>query len=121
MAVLAWLEELYRADRKAAAECVARIKLLAQFGHELRRPHADYLRDGIHELRAKKGRVNYRILYFFHGRNVALLAHGLTKEQEVPVVEIDRAVRRKKLYEQAPQKHRAVERIPRGTADLERG
>ena len=27
-----------------------------------------------YELRAKHGRVNYRILYFFHGRNVAVLA-----------------------------------------------
>jgi hypothetical protein len=34
-------------------------------GHELRRPYADYLRAGVHELRARVGRVNYRILYFF--------------------------------------------------------
>jgi len=63
-----------------------------ELGHELRRPEADLLRDGIYELRARLGTVNYRILYFFHGRNVAVLAHAITKENEIPVVEINRAV-----------------------------
>ncbi len=53
-------------------------------GHELRRPLADFLRDGIHELRVRKGRVNYRILYFFHGRNLPILGHALTKEEADP-------------------------------------
>ena len=104
--VHAWLNELARKDAKAAAGCIARIRLLANLGHELRRPHADYLRDGIYELRTKRGRVNYRILYFYHGKNVALLAHGLTKEKEVPAAEIDRAIARKQKYEQDPEKHR---------------
>jgi hypothetical protein len=34
-------------------------------GHELRRPEADFLRDGIYELRASLGGVHHRILYFF--------------------------------------------------------
>src|SRR5436309_1065571 len=118
--VLDWLVQLYDADKKAAAECVARINLLSQFGHELRRPHADYLRDGIYELRVKRGRVNYRILYFFHGRNVALLAHGLTNEKAVPAAEIERALKRKRNYEQNPQQHRAVEWIPHDPQDLRR-
>jgi len=66
------------------ANCRAKIELLGNFGHELRRPAADFLRDGIYEFRAKQGRVQYRILYFFHGRNVAILAHCLTKEEHVP-------------------------------------
>jgi phage-related protein len=118
--VLDWLEELSRKDRKAAAECISRVRLLSQFGHELRRPHADYLRDGIYELRAKKGRVNYRILYFFHGRDIALLAHGLTKEKQVPAADIERALRRKRLYEQNPQKHCAIEQVPQNPQDLRR-
>ena len=89
------------------ASCLAKIRLLAAQGHEFRRPHADYLRDGIYELRAKRGKVNYRILYFFHGKNVALLAHGLTKEKKVPRGEIDRAIKRKERYENEPAKHRA--------------
>jgi len=28
--------------------------------------------------------MNYRILYFFHGRMAAVLAHGLVKERAVP-------------------------------------
>ncbi len=97
--------ELQGKDPKAFAKCIAKIRLLALFGHELRRPDADYLRDGIYELRAKKGRVNYRILYFFHGRNVAILAHGLTKEKKVPNADIDRALARKKRFEEDPAGH----------------
>jgi phage-related protein len=78
---------------------------LAQFGHELRRPLADFLRDGVYELRIRKGRVNYRILYFFHGRNLAILGHALTKEDKVPKIDIERAIRRKKEFEADPQAH----------------
>ncbi|MBW4640803.1 MAG: type II toxin-antitoxin system RelE/ParE family toxin [Gloeocapsa sp. UFS-A4-WI-NPMV-4B04] len=37
------------------------------------------LTDGIYELRAKHIRVQYRILYFFYGQNVAILAHAITR------------------------------------------
>ncbi len=103
--VYEWLLDLGERDRTALAGCLAKIRLLAAQGHELRRPHADYLRDGIYEPRAKRGKVNYRILYFFHGKNVALLAHGLTKEIKVPSGEIDRAIKRKERYENEPAKH----------------
>ena len=103
--VLDWLEGLRRADEKAYERCVAAIARLAQFGHELRRPLADTLRDGIHELRIHKGRVQYRILYFFHGRNVAILGHALTKEDVVPAAEIERAILRKKAFVMNPTKH----------------
>jgi len=65
-----WLRNLRREDRRAYAKCVVRIQRLAEAGHELRRPEVDYFRDGIYELRARRGHVNYRILYFFHGQNV---------------------------------------------------
>ena len=107
---LEWLIELRERDEKAYASCLAKIRMLAAFGHELRRPHADLLRDGIYELRAKRGRVNYRILYFFHGRDVAVLAGGLTKEKKVPATEIERAIKRKKRYEKDPEKHQATRR-----------
>ena len=103
--VVDWLTELLDSNERAWANCRARIELLAQFGHELRRPAADYLRDGIYELRAKQGHVQYRLLYFFHGRQVAILAHGLTKEAEVPKVAIERALKRKKLFESNPKAH----------------
>ncbi len=63
----------------------------------MRRPAADFLRDGIYELRAKLGRVHYRILYFFCGKDIACLSHGFTKEGTVPNTEIERAIRAKRL------------------------
>ena len=107
--VVQWLRELRCNDKKAYAKCIARIQVLAQLGHELRRPMADYLRDGIHELRIRHGHVNYRILYFFHGQVVAILAHGLTKEDEVPNADIERAIQRKEAFAENPAKHSYAE------------
>ena len=107
--VVEWLRELRRKDKKAYAKCNARIQVLAQLGHELRRPMADYLRDGIHELRIRGGHVNYRILYFFHGQAVAILAHGLTKENEVPSADIERAIQWKEAFAKDPAKHTCQE------------
>ena len=107
--VLAWLQDLQKENAKAWVNCRARIVLLTQFGHELRRPAADFLRDGIYELRAKQGHVQYRILYFFHGRNVAVLLHTLTKKDSIPPVEIERALKRKRQFEQNPEKHTYAE------------
>jgi hypothetical protein len=90
-----WLDELKETEPRAYAKCLERILNLAQMGNQLRRPLADVLRDGIYELRSKVGKVNYRILYFFCGKNMACLSHGLTKEGAVPEGEIDSAVRRK--------------------------
>lgn len=103
--VVNWLRELLRTNERAWSNCRARIELLAQSGHELRRPAADYLRDGIYELRAKQGHVQYRLLYFFHGCQVAILAHSLTKEDKIPDVDIERAIKRKKLFEANPKEH----------------
>lgn len=100
--VLEWLDQLRRRERRAYAKCIVRIQRLTQEGYNLRRPEADYLRDGIYELRARFGSVNYRILYFFHGQDAAILAHALTKEAEVPAAEIDRAIRRKDAFERNP-------------------
>jgi phage-related protein len=82
--VLDWLKALQKSNRRAFAKCVARIRRLAELGHELRRPEADLLRDGIYELRAKYSHVQYRVLYFFHGRTLAVLAHAVTKKDEFP-------------------------------------
>ena len=92
-------------DQVAFAKCAAVIERLEEAGHELRRPTADLLRDGVYELRARKGRVNYRLLYFFHGRNVAIVAHGLTKEAAVPRADIDCALARKRAFEADPERH----------------
>ena len=45
------------------------------------------------------------MLYFFHGRVAAVLAHGLVKEREVPPHEIEEAIRRKQKFELDPEQH----------------
>lgn len=100
-----WLDELAARAPKAFRRCLQRIMLLGQLGHELRRPLADTLRDGVHELRTKDGRVQYRILYFFSGANEVCLSHGIIKKREVPAAEIDLAVKRKKLVAVDPQRY----------------
>ena len=103
-----WLKDLRAREPRAYAKCAVRIRRLAEMGHELRRPEADLLRDGIYELRARAGTVNYRILYFFHGRNVAVLAHAITKDNEIPPVEINRALARKMAFVAHPEIHTFV-------------
>lgn len=100
--LLAWLDAL---PVKVQNKCTVKIERLRELGHELRRPEADYLRDGIYELRASFQSVNYRILYFFHGKTTAVLSHGLTKEQLVPPKDIDHALERKRKFESHPERH----------------
>jgi hypothetical protein len=97
-----WFDEL---PAKAQDKCYLRLERLREMGHELRRPEADFLRDGIHELRVGLQGVHYRILYFFHGTVAAVVSHGLVKEQLVPPREIDRVVERKKRFEASPSIH----------------
>lgn len=106
--VMEWLARLRRAEPRAFAKCVVRLERLAELGHELRRPEADTLRDGIHELRARLGHVNYRLLYSFHGRTVAVLLHALTKEDAVPDRDIDLAVTRKRAFDADREAHTFV-------------
>lgn len=103
--VLDWLTELSQKKPKAYTKCIYLLEVLEEFGSELRRPRADYLRDGIYELRTLVGNVPYRILYSFVGKNVAVLAAGLAKENSVPAKEIDRAVMRVAKYNSNPSKY----------------
>ena len=101
-----WLDsQVARRDRRAAIKCTVRLELLRDRGSELRRPYADYLRNGIHELRLEFGGVNYRILYFFYGAEVVVVTHGLMKKTKVPTREIDLAIERKDLFESDPVRH----------------
>src|SRR6266566_321868 len=84
--------------------CVAAIERLGAFGYELRRPLADFLRDGIYELQVRKGRVNNRLLYFFRGRNLVILGHAPTREGKVPKADIEGAIRRKRAFEADPSR-----------------
>jgi phage-related protein len=74
-------------------------------GYDLHRPYADSLRDGIHELRVRFTRVNYRMLYFFHGNSAVVLTHGFTKEKQVPEPEIEKAMESKRRFQSDPRSH----------------
>lgn len=103
---LEWFADL---PSKAQDKCRVRLERLAELGHELRRPEADYLRDGIYELRVGLQGINYRMLYFFHGRDLVVVSHGRVKERAVPPKEIDQALDSKRAFESDPQKHSASE------------
>ena len=89
---------------KVLDKCNVRIRRLQEMGHELRRPEADFLRDGIYELRVRNLHVNYRILYFFSGRT-AVLFNGLTKQDVVPANEIEQALTAREVFARDPVKH----------------
>lgn len=93
---LEWFDGL---TEKAQDKCLVRIERLRALGHELRRPEADLLRDGIHELRAKHGNLNYRMLYFFYSPTVVVLIHGVSKQRAtVPAVAVQRAIERRQRF-----------------------
>lgn len=100
-----WLDGIEARNRKVYEKCRSYIRRLREKGHELRRPTADLLRDGIHELRFAYLGVNYRILYGFSGKDLVLISHGVTKKKRVPPAEIDRAVERLAKFGQDPDKY----------------
>jgi phage-related protein len=99
--LLDWLDSR---PEKVRTKIIVRIERLAEQGHELRRPEADYLRDGIYELRIPHRHLNYRVFYFFHEQR-AVLSHGTTKEGRVPSTEIDRATDRARMFALDPEGH----------------
>jgi phage-related protein len=100
--ILQWFDGL---KSKAKAKCLVKLERLKDFGHELRRPEADYLRDGIYELRVGMDGINYRMLYFFHGKTAVVISHGLIKERIVPPREIDKALERRQNFTINPKGH----------------
>jgi phage-related protein len=100
-----WLGEAKKNEKRLFAKCLVWIAQLAAQGQDLRRPLADTLRDGIHELRIAFGHTQYRILYFFHKRGIVVLAHALVKERKVPEKDIEIAIGRKGRFEEDPEGH----------------
>jgi hypothetical protein len=103
--IVDWLENLKKKDKRGFAKCAALIRRLGLEGRELRRPVADYVRDGIFELRARSGHVNHRLLYFFTARDTVVLVHALSKEARIPPPDLRRALDRKRAFESDPEAH----------------
>ncbi len=101
--ILEWMQALPPETRR---KCWDRIEQLSIAGHELRRPVADYLREGIYELRLRRPEANYRMLYFFHGRASVVVSHGIAKAgSAVPSRAIDLAIQRRWRFESDPAKY----------------
>ena len=85
-----FLSELKENDRKKILSIIEYIK---EYGVELKRPYADYLRDGIHELRVHISDGQSRCLYFFCFETNIVFTHGFIKrDDKVPDSEINRAL-----------------------------
>jgi len=101
--LLSWIDDLVPLAR---AKCLVRLARLAELGHELRRPEADHLGEGLYELGVKHQRVNLRMLYFFHGECAVVVSHGFRKQRSsVPQSELALARWRRRLFEASPEAH----------------
>ncbi len=100
--LLKWLDRL---RKKSRAKVLVRIERLKELGNQLRRPEADYVRDGIYEFSISLRGVRHRVLYFFQGRTVALVSHCRARERQVPPREREAAIRRKDRFEADAEAH----------------
>jgi phage-related protein len=74
------------------AKTLSFIGLLQDEGPNLKRPYADLLKGGIHELRIKLTGTQVRILYFFCFQNIIILTNAFEKHTDaVPAAEITTA------------------------------
>lgn len=84
-----------RAQVKAHRTRIGRaLRALQDLGHLARRPLADYLEDGLYELRIAVDGHQHRMLYFFHQRTMIVVTSAFLKnEAAVPPEELVRARR----------------------------
>ena len=74
------------------------LEKLEEKGPALPRPHADVVRGKIRELRVVFGGNQYRLLYFFHGREI-VVTHGFVKKSgRIPAREVERAERMRREF-----------------------
>lgn len=94
-------EFLNSLPKKDRAKILGAAEYLGQEGPALRRPHAAHVRGKLWELRVSLGRNEYRLLYFFMGGQVVIVAHGFQKKtQAIPEKEIEVAETRQRDYEE---------------------
>ena len=78
------------------AKVFAYIDELRKQGHNLRRPLADYVIDGIYELRPKSN----RLFYFFFLKETVVIVHAIKKKTfKIPQNDIELCLKRKKHIE----------------------
>ncbi len=69
------------------------LRLLQEKGPNLHRPYADILEEPIRELRVSFGRLEIRLFYFIHGKNIVATHGVLKKTRQIPKEEIELAKR----------------------------
>ena len=85
-------EFIHSLIQKEQAKVYACIRELKKQGNNLRRPMADYLEDGIYELRPKDN----RIFYFFYLCDRAIFVHAIKKHvKKVPDNDLRLCIKRK--------------------------
>ena len=88
-----FMEELTEKEKE---KVVAYIKILKQFGHNVRRPIADYLGEGIYELRPQA----HRVFYFYFMKDSVVLLHMIRKRTDkIPPNDLSLCIKRKNEVE----------------------
>jgi phage-related protein len=87
-------------DAKLAAKVSLDLKLLGEYGPQLRTPLSKAVKKGIFELRIKQSSNIVRCLYFFfRGRHIVVTNGFIKKTQKIPSREIRMALKRKSDWE----------------------
>ena len=77
---------------KERAKVRAYIKILREFGHNVRRPIADYLKEGIYELKPQA----HRVFYFYFMKDSVVLLHMIRKRTDkIPPNDLSLCIKRK--------------------------
>ena len=89
---------------KMRSKAIDSIKILRQYGNQLREPYSKPVGDGILELRIKFASDISRIFYFFFSGNKIILTNGyIKKTPKTPSGEIKLAKKYKADYERRNQ------------------
>ncbi len=89
-------QALKELSQKEDMKVRAYLKILKECGHALHRPIADYLGDGIYELRPQSHRV---FSFFFFGDSAILLHVIRKKTDKIPANDLLLCIKRKKEVE----------------------
>lgn len=98
------VEFLLTLPPKIRAKVFSEIELLKRHGTNLKEPYVKPIKGekykGLFELRTKFSSNINRIFYFIYANNIFVLLNGFTKKSDdIPINELDRALKYKKDYE----------------------
>ena len=89
---------------KIRVKAFASLKILSEYGNNLREPYSKYIDKGIFELRIKFSTDITRIFYFFIKDNKIILTNGYIKKQnKIDNSEFNKAIKYKENYERREQ------------------